>query len=419
MGLIRAAAGAIGGVMADQWLEFINCEALSSDVLMQKGGVQADARSSNTRRSDNVITNGSKIVVNEGQCMLIVENGEVVDFCCEPGAYTYDQGSEPSLFSGGFRGLVESFKNIGKRFTFGGQPQHDQRVYYINTKEILDNKVGVGGVPFRDSEFGFTIQLKGYGSYSFRLTNPVLFYTNVAANVSDTYNTAMIEGQLKAEVQHTLQPVLGRLALKGIPYDQIPLHAKELADELNSDLTREWVEKRGISVVSVAFSSITPEEESVKKIAQFQESRVYTDPQMLGARIGAAQATAMESAASNQSGAMAGFVGMGFAQQAGGANVQELMSQTPQPAPSTAETWTCACGEINGGKYCSACGSERPRQQEGWKCVCGHISSGKFCGECGKARPEAGTVCAKCGYTPPDPENPPKFCPECGESFGG
>lgn len=414
MGLIKAATGAIGGVLADQWLEFINCDALGTSVLMKKGKVQTDARSSNTKRSENIISNGSKIVVNEGQCMLIVENGKVVDFSCEPGAYVYDQGTEPSLFSGGMAGLRDSFKNVGKRFARGGQPDSDQRVYYVNTKEILDNKVGIGDVPFRDSEFGFTIQLKGYGNFSYRITNPVLFYTNMAANVTDEYKASAIEGQLKTEVQHNLQPVLGRIALKGIPYDQIPLYTKEIAAELNTELTQEWVNMRGLSIVSVAFSSITPEEQSAAKIAQFQESRIYTNSQMLGARIGSAQATAMEEAAKNTAGAMSGFVGMGFAQQAGGVNVSDLLSQSPKEAPK--DTWTCACGEVNTSKFCSSCGKGKPL---GWACACGQSNKGKFCQECGKPKPTDALLyqCDKCGWEPSDPSKPPKFCPECGDIF--
>ena len=428
MGLIKAALGAIGGTLADQWKEYIYCDSMSADVLVQKGEVKIMDRSSNTRRNDNIISDGSKIAVNEGQFMMIVENGKVVDFSAEPGAFTYRTGTEPSMLDNGWKGLKESFKMVGKRFTYGGQPENDQRVYYVNIKEIMDNKVGVGDVPFRDSEFGFTMMLKGYGTYSYRITNPIMFYTNVCANVKDRFLRSEIDGQLKTEVQHNLQPALGKIALKGIPYDQLPLFTNEIAEELNQELTAEWVEKRGISVVSVALASITPDEESAKKIAEFQESRVYTNATMRGARLGTAQATAMEKAAANDAGAMTGFLGMGFAQQAGGMNATSLyqMGQgqggpgQPEPPKSAAGGWSCpSCGKAgNTGKVCSEGGAKRP--EEGWTCpTCGKVNQGKFCPECGTKRPAGAPVyqCDKCGWKPEDPAHPPKFCPECGDPF--
>ncbi len=391
MGLIKAGFGAAGGVLADQWKEYIYCDAMDGDTLMQKGVKKTDSRSSNTKGSDNIITNGSRIAVNEGQVMLVVENGKVVDFTTEAGAYTYDTGSEPSLFDTGFQGLKDSFKQVGKRFEYGGQPQNDQRVYFINSKEIMNNKIGIGDVPFRDSEFGFTVKIQGYGNYSYRITDPVMFYTNVCANVQDSFKKSAIDEQLKAEVQSSLQPALGKIALKGIAYDQLPLYTKEIAQELNTELSDDWTKLRGISVVSVAFASITVDKESADKIAQFQESRVYTNTQMMGARLGAAQATAMENAASNPNGAMGGFVGMGMAMNAGGANAAQMFAMgnngnNPAPAQAPAGGWTCECGAQNTGKFCSECGKPKPAPDK-WVCECGAENTGKFCSECGKPRP--------------------------------
>ena len=353
MGLIKAAFSSIGTVLADQWKEYIYCDALDGDTLMAKGEVRINKGSSNTKRSDNIITNGSKIAVNEGQCMLIVENGKIVDFTTEAGAYTYDTGTEPSLFDSGFSGLKESFAKVGKRFTFGGQPENDQRVYFINTKEIMNNKIGIGDVPFRDSEFNFTIKIQGYGTYSYRITNPVMFYTNVCANVADVY-------------------------------DQLPLYTKEIANELNTELTADWNELRGISIVSVAFASITVDGESAEKISRMQEARAFSDPSLLGARLGTAQANAMESAAKNTNGAVNAFMGMGMAQNAGGANVQDLMKmgQSQQNTQNNTPTpWTCSCGQTNNGNFCSNCGKARS-----WTCECGSENTGNFCSNCGKPR---------------------------------
>jgi len=426
MGLIKAGLSAIGTTLADQWKEYIYCDAMDQNVLLEKGAVRITGGSSNTKRNENIISDGSRVAVNEGQCMLIVENGKVVDFSAEPGAYEYRTGTEPSMLDSGWKGLKESFKKVGKRFTYGGQPENDQRVYYVNIKEITGNKVGVGDVPFRDSEFGFTMMLKGYGTYSYRITDPIMFYTNLAGNVEDRFTRNRIDEQLKTEVQHNLQPALGKIAQKGIPYDQLPLYTKEIAEVLNEELTRDWRELRGISVVSVALASITPDAESAKKIAQFQESRVYTNAQMMGARLGTAQASAMENAAANEAGAMTGFLGMGFAQNAGGTSAGEFykMGGNPPPAaPSkTAESvdgWDCPCGaKGNTGKFCAECGAKPP--QTGWKCPsCGSVNKGRFCPECGAKKPADAPLyqCDKCGWQPADPAKPPKFCPECGDPF--
>jgi membrane protease subunit (stomatin/prohibitin family) len=415
MGLIKAAFSALGTTLADQWKEYIYCDSMDENTLVKKGEVRVTG-GSNTKRSDNIITNGSKVAVNEGQFMLIVENGKIVDFTSEPGAYTYNTGTEPSLFDSGFSGLKESFKKVGKRFTYGGQPENDQRVYFINTKEIMNNKIGIGNVPFRDSEFNFTVKIRGYGTYSYKITNPVMFYTNVCANVTDSFSRLKIDDQLKAEVQESMQPALGRIAAKGIAYDQLPSFTKEIGDEVNKELTAEWNELRGISVVSVAFASITVDENSAKKIEQFQESRVYTNAQMMGARLGTAQANAMETAAGNSAGAMTGFMGMGMAMNAGGANAAQFygmnqQQQPQQPQQTAAGGWTCECGTQNTGKFCTECGKPKPAPapSASWTCECGTQNTGKFCTECGKPKPLGEWTC-ECGTV-----NKGKFCTECGK----
>lgn len=383
MGLIQAFKGAVTSTLADQWKEFIYCDALGADTLIQKGKKRVTDASSNQQGSDNIITHESRIVVNEGQALLVVENGKIIDFSVEPGAYTFKSDTEPSLFAGGFKGLIDSFKKVGQRFTYGGQPQNDQRVYYVNLKEIPNNKFGVGGVPFRDAEFGFTIQLKGFGVYSYKIEDPILFFSHVAANVTDRYLATNLDDQLKAEFQQAIQVALGNLSATGISYDKIPQHTKELTVNMDKMLDEDWKQVRGLVVVSIGFSSITPDEESVKKIAQFQEARVYSNAQMLGGRLGGAQATAMENAAKNENGAMNGFIGMGFAQQAGGASAAQFIQPgqpaAPQaPAAPTATAWTCNCGAQNTGNFCQNCGTKRPAG-------CTHPNAGgsTFCPDCG------------------------------------
>ena len=437
MGLIKSIMSATRGVLADQWVDYIRCDSLPLNVLVAKGKKYVGPGSSNTKGGENVITDGSKVDVADGQCMLIVENGKIVDFCAEPGQYVYQTGTQPSMLSGGFKGLADSFRQVGKRFTAGGQVLSSQYVYYVNTKEITGNKWGVGQVPFRDSEFNFTIQLSAYGEYSYTVSDPILFFTNVVGNVTDRYTRDMIDSQLKSELQTAMQPALGRIALKKIPYDQLPLFAKDICDELNEEMTDTWSALRGLSVKSFAMSSVKPDAESAKKITDFQNSRVYTDPTMLAAQLGSAQAEAMKTAAGNSAGAMTGFLGMGFAQQAGGANPAQLLQMAQeqrQSVPKTpavgavaageaetdADNWTCECGEQNTGNFCHECGKKKPEKPNGWVCPeCSTVNKGKFCMECGKKKPADEPLyrCDKCGWEPADPKQPPKFCPECGDPF--
>lgn len=244
MGLLKAGLGAAGGVMADQWKEFIYCESMPADVLACKGSKRTGGRSSNTRGEDNVISNGSVIAVNDGQGMLVVQNGKIIEVALEPGEFVFDTGSEPSVFSGNLGDSIkETFANIGSRFTFGGDVGKDQRVYFINTKEIIGNKYGTASpVPFRvvDNNIGLDVDIsvRCNGEYSYRITNPLLFYTNVCGNVTDSYTRDKIDSQLKSELLTALQPAFAKISEMGIRYSAIPGHTTELARTQRSPLGR-------------------------------------------------------------------------------------------------------------------------------------------------------------------------------------
>lgn len=397
MGLIKAAAGAVGSTMADQWKEFFYCDAIDKDTLVVKGTKRVSSRSSNTKGSDNVISNGSGIAVADGQCMIIVDQGKIVEVCAEPGQFTYDASAEPSVFSGPLgKAIVDTFKLIGRRFTLGGDTGRDQRVYYFNTKEITDNKFGTANpIPFRvvDRNIGLDLDtaVRCNGVYSYRLTNPLLFYTNVCGNVERDYSREEIDSQLKTEFISALQPAFAKLALLEMRPNQIPAHAEELSAFMNETLTRKWGEMRGISIVSIGMNSITIPDEDAESIKQLQRSAVMRDPTMAAANLVGAQADAMRAAAENSAGAMTGFMGMGMAMNAGGVNAQNLYAMAQpqaQTAAAAAESWRCACGSVNTGKFCPECGAKKPVYR-----------------------------CNKCGWKPADPSNPPKFCPECGDPF--
>lgn len=440
MGLIKAGMGALGGTLADQWKEFFYCESMPKEVLVTKGQKRTTGRSSNTKGNDNIISNGSGIAVADGQCMIIVEQGKVVEVCAEPGEFTYDTSTEPSIFSGNLgESIKETFKTVGKRFTYGGDTGKDQRIYYFNTKEILENRFGTANpVPFRvvDSKIGLDIDvsIRCSGVYSYKIVDPLLFYSNVCGNVEQEYSREELDGTLKKEFISALQPAFGRLSEMELRPNQIVTHNTDLENAMNTALSEKWGALRGLKVVSIAFGSITLPDEDAELIKQAQRTAIMRDPTMAAATLVGAQADAMKTAAGNEAGAMTGFMGMGMAMNAagGGMNVQNLFAmgqqqqdqqaaQTPQstPAPQAAGGWKCACGTTVTGNFCPNCGTKRPAEDEGWTCSCGAVNKGKFCTNCGAKKPAGAPLyrCDKCGWEPEDPKNPPRFCPECGDIF--
>ena len=461
MGLIKAGIGALGGTLADQWKEFFYCEAMPKEVLVTKGQKRITSRSSNTKGNDNIISSGSGIAVADGQCMIIVDQGKVVEVCAEPGEFTYDSSSEPSIFAGKLgESIIATFKTIGKRFTYGGDTGKDQRVYYFNTKEIIDNKFGTANpVPFRvvDSKIGLDVDvsIRCSGVYSYKIADPILFYTNVCGNVQNEYRRDELDSQLKTEFISALQPAFGKLSELELRPNQIITHNTDLENALNDALSSKWGELRGIKVVSVALGSVTLPDEDADMIKQAQRTAIMRDPTMAAATLVGAQADAMKAAASNEAGAMTGFMGMGMAMNAGGGAgaaqnlfaMGQQQAQQPAQAKAPADAWKCSCGATATGKFCPECGAKKPepnpaagawkcscgatatgnfcpecgakKPADGWTCTCGTVNKGKFCQNCGAKKPAGVPLyrCDKCGWEPEDPAHPPKFCPECGDKF--
>ena len=458
MGLIKAGIGALGGTLADQWKEFFYCDALPSDVLVRKGSKRISGRSSNTKGNDNIISNGSGIVVADGQCMIIVEQGKIVEVCAEPGEFTYDTSTEPSIFTGKLgRSILDTFKSIGKRFTYGGDTGKDQRVYYFNTKEIIGNKFGTANPIMFDvvnKQIGFrrTVQVRCNGMYTYFISDPLLFYTKVCGNVEQDYTREEIDSQLKTEFISALQPALGSLSEQELRPAQLPAKVNELRSAMNEALRYEWIESRGITVGKIALNPITLTEEDMKKINQMEDAAsLGSNPFMMAGRMTDATANSMETAADNAAGAMTGFLGMGMAggamgggfnaaQQFYAAGVQQAAQAPgaagwkcscgatgtgkfcPECGTKKPETtgWTCKCGAVATGKFCPECGSPKPAD-DGWSCSCGAVNKGKFCSECGAQKPAGApqNKCDKCGWEPEKGSTPPKFCPECGDPFDG
>ncbi|MCR5694224.1 MAG: SPFH domain-containing protein [Clostridia bacterium] len=457
--LLTAAKGAVGSALQDQWKEYFYCESLSNDILMVKGEKRVNsARSANTKASDNIISNGSGIVVADGQFMIIVEQGRIVEVCGEPGMFTYDSSTEPSIFAGKFgKNILDTFKVMWSRFTYGGDTGKDQRVYYFNMKEILDNKFGTQSpITFKvvDSKIGLDIDvpLKCSGVYTFRIENPLLFYTSIAGNVKETYKKEDLAATMKTEFVAALQPALGKVSQLEIRPSDLINHIPELQDAVNEALSKQWGEGRGIVVSQIALNPIVVEQEWLDKISNAQyEARLANNPGLAAGALTQAQIDAMKLAAQNEGGAMQGFLGMGFAQNSGGANASNLYgmaAQQPGPAAPAADEWVCpTCGNKATGKFCASCGTKKPAPQgtwtcpkcgheaagkfcpecgekkpgdEGWTCPkCGEVNKGKFCANCGEKKPEGALLyrCDKCGWEPEDPTKPPKFCPQCGDPF--
>jgi len=433
MGLIKAALGSVGSVLADQWKEYFYCDSMTANVLVTKGKKRTSSRNSNTKGSDNIISNGSVIAVNEGQCMMIVEQGKIVEFAAEAGEYTWNSSSEPTIFQGGLEGLEGSWETLKRRFAFGGDTAKDQRVYFFNLKELVGNKYGTPApIPFRvvDNNIGLDmdVSIRCNGEYSYKIADPMLFYKNVCGNVSQDYTRDQLDSQLKSEFLTALQPAFARISALGIRYSALPGHTMELAQAMNEVLSSKWGATRGLAIVAVGVNSVTASAEDEATIKELQKSAVFRNTNMAAAHMVQAQAEAMKTAAGNKNGAMMGFMGMNMAQSAGGFNAASLFQMGQQqpaaPAPAApaapaagANTWKCSCGAVNTGKFCMECGASKPA--DGWVCSCGAVNKGKFCSECGAKKPASEPLyrCDKCGWEPEDPKHPPKFCPECGDKF--
>ena len=429
MGLIRAGLNAVGGTLASQWKEYFYADALPEDVLATRALKKTKGRFGGSRsEDDNIISNGSVVAVADGQCMMIVDQGRIVDFCAEPGEFVFDEGGEPTIFCGGLSGgnMKAILQTTFERLSYGGQAGRDQRVYYFNTKEIIGNKYGTPSpVPFRvvDEKLGLDvdISIRCFGEYSYRIVNPMLFYTNVCGNVESEYTRDQIDSQLKSELLTALQPAFARISDMGIRYSALPGHTTEIASALNDVLSEKWAQLRGVEIVSFGVSSVKASEQDEQMIKELQRNAVFRNPNMAAAHLVGAQAQAMQDAARNQGGAFTGFMGMNMANMNSGLNANTLFqmgAQQQTPAQPADNRWKCACGAAATGKFCPECGAKKP-EAEGWTCQCGAVNKGKFCSECGAKRPAGAPVyrCDKCGWQPEDPAHPPKFCPECGDPF--
>ncbi len=425
MGLIKIAAqtlGALGNAInttgESMWVDYFESGDMSGGVLMKRGEKISSKGSKNKGGDQNIITSGSGIDVQTNQCMILVENGQIVEFCAEPGRYQYDSSTAPSLMTGDNKGLKALLSSIGGQFLAGGSRTNTQRVYYINLGEIQGFKWGSGNIVFdhweADIQTGRPIwhiatTLMGNGMYSIHISDPAKFFQAIGAQKTGSDGDGLIrkediEPQIKTEAIAAIRQGVGQLSKLHIPYTDIAVHEAQLTEEVNEILDKSWSEARGISIFKIAIGMMDADENSKAKIEKFQETRGYTDPSMLGAYMGMGQTQAMQAAGANANGAVAGFAGLGMMNgMAGGTNIANLMQQGQQPqqqaapqmmqAQAPADGWTCAaCGSPNSGKFCTNCGQPKPAE-----------AAKVFCANCGSEY---------------DADKAPKFCPNCGKPMG-
>lgn len=423
MGIIKAIASAVGGGLADQWLEVIEPDEMSDKTVFTRGVTvrRNDSRNANRRGTQDTVSNGSVIHVYPNQFMMLVDGGKVVDYTAEEGYYTVNNSSMPSMFNGEFG---DSLKESFNRIKFAGVTPGVQKVFYINLQEIKGIKFGTRNpVNYFDSFYNAELFLRAHGTYSIKIKNPLTFYSEAIPKNDDRVEIEEINEQYLAEFLEAFQSAINQMSADGVRISFVASKGRELSKYMADILDADWGEMRGIEIQSVGISSISYDEESTKLINMRNQGAMLGDATVREGYVQGSVARGIEAAGSNANGSMAGFMGVGMGMQAttgfmGAASQSNQAQMEREAARATAAqpvpgSWKCSCGNENTGKFCSNCGSPKPEVST-WKCSCGNENIGKFCSNCGKPKPSQ-LKCASCGYEP-DPSQPaPKFCPECGK----
>ena len=423
MGIIKATMSAVGGGLADQWLEVLEADDMGGTTLFTKGVKvrKNDKRNSNKKGTEDYISNGSIIHVYPNQFMMLVDGGKIVDFTAEEGYYKVDYSSAPSLFAGGFGASIkESFSRV----KFGGVPSASQKVYFVNLQEIKGIKFGTRNpINYFDSFYNAELFLRAHGTYSIKITDPIKFYTEVVPKNTDKVDITAINEQYLNEFLEALGAAINSMSADGIRISYVVSKSRELSRYMQTELDADWKELRGMEVLSVGLGGLSYDDKSREMIDMRNQGAMLGDAAIREGYVQGAVARGMEAAGSNANGAAQAFMGMGMGMNAGGgfmgaasASNQAQMERDRQAAPAapagTAGGWTCACGQVNTGKFCSECGAQKPAPSGSWTCTCGASCTGKFCPECGSPKPAAEWFCTECGTKN---EAGAKFCAECGK----
>lgn len=411
MGIIKAVTGAIGTSLADQWLEVFEAGNMGDQTVFTKG---VKIRSGQNKRGlEDVVSNGSMIHVYPNQFMMLVDGGKVVDYTAEEGYYKVDNSAMPSLFNGEFG---DALKETFNRIRFGGQTPQKQVVYFINLQEIKGIRFGTRTpINYFDNFYNAELFLRAHGTYSIKVTDPLKFYSEVIPKNEDHVDIDVINEQYLSEFLSALQSSINQMSSDGTRISYVSSKSRELGQYMATTLDAEWNQMRGMEIQAVGIASISYDEESQKLINMRNQGAMLGDPSVREGYVQGSVARGMEAAGSNANGSLAGFMGMGVGMNAGGglmgalsaANMQQMQMNQAMGQPPIFQTgqiqqtaaqgngragasmqpasWTCACGNLNTGKFCSECGAPRPSEE--WICSCGNVNKGKFCSECGKPRP--------------------------------
>lgn len=407
MGIVRAAAGAIGGNLADSWLDFIEADNMTDTTAMTRGVQVHDRRSSNRRQSTGIVSNGSKIIVGQNQMMLLVDGGNIVDYCAEPGYYEVFMSSAPSMFNGEFK---DSLKDTWNRFKFGGQPSSKQEIYFINLQEIKNIKFGTrNALNYFDNFYNAELFLRCHGTYSIKITDPIKFFKEACPRNAQKVDMNNIGEQYLMEFTQALQTAIAKMSMDGKRISYLNAMTTDLAKYMQNVLDDQWKDLRGMEICSVALATISYDESSQKLINRRNEAGMFTDPNIRQAYTQTAIAEGLRNAGSNASGAMNGFVGMNMGMNAAGGFMQSV-TEANSRQQSNANSWTCTCGTSNTGKFCQNCGKSKPAPAGSWTCQCGTVNTGNFCQNCGNRKPvQSGSWTCQCGTV-----NTGNFCQGCG-----
>ncbi len=430
MGILKAIAGAVGGGLADSWLEVVEPDNMTATTVATMGVQVSNKRSSNTKGTKNLISNGSIVHVGVNQMMLLLDGGKIIDYSAEPGYYEVYLSSTPSMFNGE---LGDAIKETFSRIKFGGQPSASQQVVFINLQEIRGVKFGTrNALQYFDNFYNAELFVRCHGMYSIKITDPLKFYSEMLARNATHVDINDINEQLSGEFVRALRTAISKMSVDGKRISNLNAEADDLATYMNAALDAEWNEKRGLEVFAIGDIDISYDEESKKLINMRNQGAMLSDPTVREGYVQGSLARGMEAAGSNSAGAATAFMGMGMGMNATGnfmsaasatnaAQMQQIQqSQAQQLRPSQNAqalddgVWTCECKQLNSGKFCSGCGKPKPAPAapagNAWTCTCGSQNTGKFCPSCGKPAPAAnGPWTCACGN-----QNTGAFCSACG-----
>ncbi len=415
MGIIKAFVDAVGGSLADQWLEVLEADNMDGSTVFTKGvAVRRDGRNNNKRGNSDVISDGSIIHVYPNQFMILVDGGKIVDYTAEEGYYKVQNSAAPSLFNGQFGATL---KDTFARVKYSGTPSYKQQAFFINLQEIKGIRFGTPSpVNYFDQFYNAELFLRAHGTYSIKITDPIKFYTEAIPKNASRVDIKDINEQYLSEFLQAFSAALNRMSLE-VRISQVMSKLPELSKFMSTELDESWREMRGFEVQAVGIASVSYDEDSKKLINMRNQGAMLGDPSVREGYVQGAVARGIESAGSNSAGSAQAFMGMGIGMNAAGgfmgaASASNQAQMQQQPA---ADGWTCPkCGKTNIGKFCSECGASKPAGESSWVCPkCGKTNTGKFCSECGAAKPAGEWFCSNCGHKNPAGT---RFCPECGHA---